>query len=1106
MGKPPPATVKRSPQVVVIELFGGILPVTAALKKCGISALSFFSEIASDPIEVATAHWPEAIQIGDVRCLKLEWMDKVVADNPDSLIWLTGGVPCKDVSQLNSNRRGASGNHSGKYEVAAKLLNHLKSLTSRMAFTFECTRMDDSDRARFSSAFGIEPIEINNRGWSPLSRPRWWWIGGVSPVWPPGTQHGLLNGIRRVRPFTPTSTWQDCILPGFIPCALANGETDVCFRCLTTRTPKDEQPREAAGLTEASQEAKDKWAEDRWSQAPYQYETRNMVQDESGAMRRLLPCEEEKLMGYPPDYTAVLKKSPGENHKAHAYRRQTLLGNAWSLHVTMFLAQALIIPHVKSQEMAGDSCLEHLDPEAFRWGRENCPYLHDLDERHIASQSLPPDWTEMNAHTSGNLAEGVQSRKHTPWHLAKGRQGHGPVASLPKGLPPSIHFKAGCMVDSPLDNLNDIPDDLEFAIRKTVALGAKADAWRRQQTKALKAWLEHSQNLEAFWDNLRSQNSLEVAPNVKPHSLDLLGHSIKWPDISIAAMMAAGALPLGKQEVTGVFRQKETTAAIETDAFAADSGAFMDKMKSRPPPSNSQARIIYDLSVKEQKAELLSDWVSEEYLDNKFTKGRWRALPRYAIEQGAKWRLIDNGKAGEHNETYSADETIHSTCTSAGVCVASKFRQTVGKPLRKDDSLTISTQDMWKAYRQVPCHPDQLRFMIVMVWHPDERKWVYAESKGLLFGLTGAVLAFNRVPALIVALARRWLAIPVQNFFDDFRIIDIMKSGGSANKFFCTFVEEIIGFKMDSAKEQKPNHEAIFLGNLEQYKVPYKVDFMKIAPKPGRRESIREFIMEILSVAKLTPGDAKTLRGRIIHYSSTCAGRVGKGILYYVNEQASMRFAEWSEGLKFNLLYLLELLLLDILRIISKTPNKNKQARIWTDASFHTDALGTPICKLCGIIAIEGAGAKGIVLTVPPAIISMFNERKQQIHMGELLAPVCSVLQWGELIKDSSVIFYIDNMGVLCNLVNGSARQIDAGTVTFALHLQLATLRSSVWWEWVESESNCSDGGSRDGITCPLAKELGIPLREIKFPDIPTHFMRMSPLEWAKFWEENSTH
>ena len=117
MGKSPPATMKRSLQVVVIELFGSILPATTALKEGGISAVFSSSEIASDPIEVASAHWPKAVQIGDVRCLKLEWMDKVVADNPDSLLWLTGGVPCKDVSLLNAHRQGASGNHSDLYEV-----------------------------------------------------------------------------------------------------------------------------------------------------------------------------------------------------------------------------------------------------------------------------------------------------------------------------------------------------------------------------------------------------------------------------------------------------------------------------------------------------------------------------------------------------------------------------------------------------------------------------------------------------------------------------------------------------------------------------------------------------------------------------------------------------------------------------------------------------------------------------------------------------------------------------------------------------------------------------------------------------------------------------
>ena len=124
--------------------------------------------------------------------------------------------------------------------------------------------------------------------------------------------------------------------------------------------------------------------------------------------------------------------------------------------------------------------------------------------------------------------------------------------------------------------------------------------------------------------------------------------------------------------------------------------------------------------------------------------------------------------------------------------------------------------------------------------------------------------------------------------------------------------------------------------------------------------------------------------------------------------------------------------------------------------------------------------------------------------MGEMLAPFCVLLQYGDLLRDTSSIFYIDNMGVLCNIVNGAARELDAGTVTFALHLRLAELKASVWWEWVESESNCSDGGSRVGITCPVASGLGITLEEIPFPPIPLEFMRMSPSEWARFWKEES--
>ena len=73
-----------------------------------------------------------------------------------------------------------------------------------------------------------------------------------------------------------------------------------------------------------------------------------------------------------------------------------------------------------------------------------------------------------------------------------------------------------------------------------------------------------------------------------------------------------------------------------------------------------------------------------------------------------------------------------------------------------------------------------------------------------------------------------------------------------------------------------------------------------------------------------------------------------------------------------------------------------------------------------------------------------------------------------------------------------------------ALNLRLAALRSTCWWEWVESESNCSDGGSRVGLACPVAKALGIVLTEKQFPDLPDNFMRLQPNEWLAFWDKHS--
>ena len=1095
-------------QVVVIELFGGLMPATAALRKLNLSTITYFSEIANDPLEIAAKHWPEAIPLGDIRFLTKDVLQGIVQQHTGALFWLTGGMPRMDDSSFDPSSKGIADECIGLCRLAADLLAFLQSISSNVAFTFECNRMEPNDRQTFSDAFKVKPIEINSRGFAPLSRPRWWWIGGKPLKWPLGTQkHIMKSGVTALRPKEDPAHWRECVLPGYIPCAVDEGQR-VLFSCLTPRIAQDGPACQAEESNNVSQEALTRWAADHWSQAPHHFELTNMVADKRGKIRRLLPCEEEMLMGFPSNYTAYLATDNKKDVETMRNRRHTLLGKAWSLHVTLFIATALISPNVAEGGATGNSATFNTAPEAFRWGRDNCPYVQDILARNgVIPGALPPDWVEQNAHAASSLAEQVQARRHTSYHLDRAMLTSGPTASLPKGLPPDVHFYAGSEVQSPLDVIPETPDDMGFAIRKTLALGKAADAWRRKQLNLLVAWMKTAPALKEHWDRLHTGNARMVAPKVMPYKVDLVAHSIVWPDTTLAAMTAVGATPLGPQEKTGVFRDKVTSAQLSVDSFAAGCGAYMRKLVTRPPPRHDMMAKVYELTEAEIKAELLDGYFSFEEMNAKYGEGNWRALPRYPIQQGAKWRLIDNGKAGEHNSTYESTETIHTTSTAAGIAVAAHFRSLNGKPLAGKCRLQVSTQDMWKAYRQIPCHMSQCPFMAVMIFHPVRKEWVFGEARGLLFGLTGAVLNFNRVPAFITAVARRWLAIPVQHFFDDFRIFDILQSGGSANHFFRLLLSEVLGWRIDPGKEQIPASVIEFLGNNEYY---HPVDIIEgackdtvvLTAKKGRALAIDDSINTIKINRKLPCGDAKSLVGRVIHYATTCAGRVGKGILCHINDRAADNTPEWYQDLSFNLDFVQILTRMNIPRHISIVRERNVGVRFWTDASFSVDSDGLPDCKLCAIIRPRPPLLpQGIVLKVPPEIFKYFKERKQQIHMGELLAPICAMLKWPHLMMNESAIFYIDNMGVLCNIVNGASRAEDASTLIFALHLRLAKLNAKCWWEWVESESNCSDGGSRVGTLCPLAADLGIPLVEHAFPSIPANFQHMLPEAWESWWE-----
>ena len=113
-----------------------------------------------------------------------------------------------------------------------------------------------------------------------------------------------------------------------------------------------------------------------------------------------------------------------------------------------------------------------------------------------------------------------------------------------------------------------------------------------KKMQSMRAWLKNAVDLEEHWRQFRSENARQAAPGVRPHAIDLLAHSIKWPDRTLPAMLAAGATPIGRQETTGIFRSKFTEAEMRSEDFVQEGGDFMQTLMAQKPPSDEQKTVV----------------------------------------------------------------------------------------------------------------------------------------------------------------------------------------------------------------------------------------------------------------------------------------------------------------------------------------------------------------------------------------------------------------------------------------------------------------------------------------------------------------------------------
>jgi DNA (cytosine-5)-methyltransferase 3A len=155
----------------VLSLFDGMSCGRIALERAGIPVDRYYSsEIDKWAIKIADKNWPEdtPYRMGDVTRWKewdIDW---------SSIDLVLAGSPCQSFSNSGS-KKGFGDDRGQLFFVFVDILNHIKSVNPNVKFLLENVRMKQEHVDTISSHVGVEPVKIDSRLLSALSRPRLYW-------------------------------------------------------------------------------------------------------------------------------------------------------------------------------------------------------------------------------------------------------------------------------------------------------------------------------------------------------------------------------------------------------------------------------------------------------------------------------------------------------------------------------------------------------------------------------------------------------------------------------------------------------------------------------------------------------------------------------------------------------------------------------------------------------------------------------------------------------------------------------------------------------------------------------------------------------------------
>ena len=629
--------------------------------------------------------------------------------------------------------------------------------------------------------------------------------------------------------------------------------------------------------------------------------------------------------------------------------------------------------------------------------------------------------------------------------------------------------------------------DLQIAIGTLVARGERIVSDREERMAILRSLAAELEPLRAAIDECKSPEARAIALpfNVAftAACIDALGHA--WPDKRLPLLYTIGFNVVFDIEDSGVFRSAETPASITRDEFMAGNTRMNAKTErilrssatKSDPDEVARRKACWERTKEEIAQGLVSKPKSRAQIDRKYGRGRWRALKRSAIWQKRKWRCIDNGKFSKHNKATRTRERLTTGRADFPLVVTRAFakaelaRRRSAKGISKRPTyrllkMTHGTNDQAAAYRHTPTSEPQ--FTVAATWNEDKHDVSYIEVPGHNFGLTSAVLNYNRFPELAVVVTRRLLWVVTEHFYDDMNETEPGWAQSSGQRVLKElFGSTFFGFPTEDEKDIDMAVSNEYLG-VESDLSSADEGVLRIDVSRKRRSKLKDLADEALRTNTLRSGMAASIYGKGRFMLSPIYGSMGKSCLQpiiareYQREQRELTLdiRESLEFISFTCDYLPPLQ-------IPTLPSSRKKITVFTDAEGRKRKGKRPPSGHLGFVVYHpDRGKVHAHAEVPQSIIALMDGIKQRstyIGQFELIAAITPFISLpADWFTGYPIELWIDNAGAIGGLVKGYSGVPDVARIINVFEFSMATLgAASLYIDYVPSESNPADVPSR---------------------------------------------